>query len=319
MAPAAPDLDYDSLPPMKVRPIVESESLVGTAGAPEDRIEVRSLRTQLDFAACVELQRITWGADYNEIVPPIILKITQKVGGVAAGAFDESGRMLGCVYGITGVEQGRLIHWSHMLAVLPEARNIGIGRRLKEYQRDRLLPLGVELMYWTFDPLVARNAHLNLVRLGAEVVEYVQDMYGRTGSALHALGTDRFVVAWRLSGTGSGGIFPGDVVSGASPVVEPSSTAPIVNRGTDGGPAPAAQPLPEAPLVRIEIPDDIEGVRDRSLELAQGWQASVQRAFLWYLGAGYRVVGFQRGREAGRCHYLLSAPDNGAPSNEAAR
>src|SRR5690606_29134985 len=90
--------------PMKVRPIVESESLAGTVSVPEDRIEVRSLRTHRDFTACVELQRITWGAEYNEIVPPIILKITQKVGGVAAGAFDESGRMLGCVYGITGVE-----------------------------------------------------------------------------------------------------------------------------------------------------------------------------------------------------------------------
>lgn len=297
---------------------MESESLAGTVSVPEDRIEVRSLRTHRDFTACVELQRITWGAEYNEIVPPIILKITQKVGGVAAGAFDESGRMLGCVYGITGVERGRLVHWSHMLAVLPEVRNSGIGRRLKEYQRDQLIPLGVELVYWTFDPLVARNAYLNLVRLGAEVAEYVVDMYGRTGSSLHALGTDRFVVAWRLKGAESGRIIPGDVVSSASPVAERFPGTPIANRGPDGGPAPASQPLPEAPLVRIEIPDDIEAVLQASLELARAWQASVQRSFLWYLGAGYRVVGFERGREAGRCHYLLAAPADGASSNEAA-
>jgi len=294
---------------------VESQSLVGTVAAPEDRIEVRPLRTHQDFAACVELQRITWGAEYNEVVPPIILKITQKVGGVAAGAFDETGRMLGCVYGITGVENGRLVHWSHMLAVLPEARNSGIGRRLKEYQRDRLLPLGVELMYWTFDPLVARNAHFNLVRLGAEVTEYVVDMYGRTGSVLHVLGTDRFVAAWRLNG----GSRSGDVVSGASPVEGADLAAPIANRGPDGGPAPESQPLPSAPLVRIEIPEDIEAVRDSSLEEAKRWQKSVQRAFLWYLGAGYKVIDFRRAREAGRCHYLLAAPANGASANEAAR
>lgn len=293
----------------------ESEFQVDTAIAPEDPIEVRSLRSQDDFAACVRLQQITWGADYNEIVTPIIMKITQKVGGVAAGAFDESGRMLGFVYGITGVDSGRIVHWSHMLAVVPEARDSGIGRRLKEYQRARLVPLGVEMMYWTFDPLIARNAHFNLVRLGAEVVEYVREMYGRTGSVLHALGTDRFVVAWRLgeasavapaSGLGSGVGLADDVVSRAASLIEPSS-APIVNRGPAGDPAPASQPLPLAPLVRIEIPADIEAVRLGSLELARGWQASVQRAFLRYLGLGYRVVGFERGREAGRCHYLLSS------------
>lgn len=299
----------------------ESESLVNSAIAPEHPIEVRPLRSHEDYAACVRLQQLTWGDDYNEIVPPIILKITQKVGGVSAGAFDASGRMLACVYGMTGVEGGRLVHWSHMLAVVPEARDLGIGRRLKEYQRDRLLPLGVEVMYWTFDPLVARNAHLNLVRLGAEVVEYVRDMYGRTESALHALGTDRFVVGWRLGGgpvgangaRGEPGVaFPGDVGYRTIPLIEPTPSAPIVNRGPDGGPAPATQPLPEASLVRIEIPADIEAVRQGSLELARRWQASVQRSFLNYLERGYRVVGFQRGLEGERCHYLLSGPGAGA-------
>ena len=50
-------------------------------------------------------------------------------------------------------------------------------------------------MYWTFDPLVAKNAHLNLNLLGARVVEYVRDMYGTTTSPLHnGLATDRLIV-----------------------------------------------------------------------------------------------------------------------------
>ena len=100
------------------------------------------------------------------------------------------------MFGITGVQEGQLVHWSHMLAVERAYRDHGLGRRLKECQRELLRELGVDTIYWTFDPLVARNAHLNLNRLGTTVREYVPDMYGDTGSPLHTFGTDRFVVAW---------------------------------------------------------------------------------------------------------------------------
>ncbi|MGH7505811.1 MAG: GNAT family N-acetyltransferase, partial [Longimicrobiales bacterium] len=111
---------------------------------PEAALMIRPLKTHADFSACVALQRATWGEAYNDCVPASILKITQRVGGVAAGAFSAEGELLGFVYGLTGVEHGHLIHWSHMLAVHPEYRNHGIGRRLKEYQRDVLVRLGVE-------------------------------------------------------------------------------------------------------------------------------------------------------------------------------
>ncbi len=107
---------------------------------------------------------------------------------------------------MTGVRDGELVHWSDMLAVRPEARDHGIGRRLKLYQRSLVAELGVTQILWTFDPLVSRNAHLNLNALGARVTDYVPDMYGAdTGSALHqGIGTDRFVVAWEVSGDVSG-------------------------------------------------------------------------------------------------------------------
>ena len=107
---------------------------------------------------------------------------------------------------MTGVRDGALVHWSDMLAVGPEARDRGIGRRLKLYQRSLVAELGVTQILWTFDPLVARNAHLNLNALGARVIDYVPDMYGAdTGSTLHqGIGTDRFVVAWEVRDRGAG-------------------------------------------------------------------------------------------------------------------
>lgn len=134
-------------------------------------VEVRPLQSGDEYRACVALQRETWGADFGEVVPATILKVSQRVGGLTAGAFDETGELLGFVFGLTGLEAGRPAHWSHMLAVREDVRDLGIGRRLKEFQRDFLLPLAVEVIYWTFDPLVARNAHLNLNLLGAQVTE----------------------------------------------------------------------------------------------------------------------------------------------------
>ncbi|HSY82913.1 MAG TPA: hypothetical protein VK807_14175, partial [Gemmatimonadaceae bacterium] len=109
-----------------------------------------------------------------------------------AGAFDGDGPMLGFVFGVSGVIAGEIVHWSDMLAVHADARNRGIGRALKRFQRDAVLAMGIKTMYWTYDPLVARNAHLNLNVLGAQVTEYVPDMYGP--------GTDRFIVRWCLDG-----------------------------------------------------------------------------------------------------------------------
>jgi predicted GNAT superfamily acetyltransferase len=160
-----------------------------------DGIVIRELATHDERAAAVRLQEATWGAAFTERVPAAILLVGQKLGGVSAGAFAPDGAMLGFVFGLTGVKNGSLVHWSDMLAVREDAQGRHIGRALKHYQRDRCRALGVETMYWTFDPFVARNARLNLSRLGARVDEFVQDMYGtNTNSPAHGpLGTDRFV------------------------------------------------------------------------------------------------------------------------------
>ena len=106
-------------------------------------IDVRHLATHEEFVACVELQHKIWGAGFSERVPAAILKVSQRIGGVTAGAFDESGDIVGFVFGMTGVENGELVHWSDMLAVRADLRDHGIGRILKEFQlRTLLFPYG---------------------------------------------------------------------------------------------------------------------------------------------------------------------------------
>jgi predicted GNAT superfamily acetyltransferase len=141
-------------------------------------VHIRDFASHADRAACVALQELTWGAGFSEKIPAAMLLVAAKTGGVVAGAFDDDGRLMGFVFGVTGVRNGTLIHWSDMLAVHPAAQGHHLGERLKAYQRDACRRLGIETIYWTYDPLVARNAHLNLNRMRARVDEFVPSMYG---------------------------------------------------------------------------------------------------------------------------------------------
>ena len=240
-------------------------------------IELRSLNSDADYEAVLDLERQTWGVGFEDTVPATILMISQKMGGVLVGAFDEDGQMLGFLYGLSGFRYGRRAHWSHMLAVTREARGRGLGRELKVFQRELLLPLGVETVYWTYDPLVARNANLNLNRLGALPVEYVENMYGEdTGSKLHSgLGTDRFVVAWPILSSRVDWLITG------APAATPTRAAP---------PFTVDETLPET--VWVEVPPNIGAILHASPETAFDWRRRTRAQFQEHLGAGYEVTGF---------------------------
>jgi predicted GNAT superfamily acetyltransferase len=266
---------------------------------PADGIVIRELATHAERAAAVRLQEDTWGAGFTERVPAAILLVGQKIGGVSAGAFAPDGTLLGFVFGLTGVRDGRLVHWSDMLAVRAEARGRHLGRALKHYQRERCRLMGVETMFWTFDPLVARNANLNLCRLGARVDEFVQDMYGtNTNSRAHGpLGTDRFVASWAV---------------GTDPVPLPSDERSFRGVPVAGGP-PGDAPAPGAPLpgdrnVVVRVPADYQALLEGDLERARAWRASARRAFLHYFPLGYRVTAFLADGDRDAA-YLLTCPD----------
>jgi predicted GNAT superfamily acetyltransferase len=247
--------------------------------AAADSVTIRRVTTLAEYDECVVIERETWGGQFTEAVPTTILRIAQEVGGVTAAAFDADGHMLGFVFGITGVRNGVLSHWSDMLAVRVGARDMGIGKKLKAYQRELLLQIGVRTMYWTYDPLVARNAYLNLQQLGACVSEYRQNFYGEdTGSVMHAaLGTDRFIVAWQLGEEHEPRVPDAGWVD-----------APIID-----GILPSI--LPDSGRVRIAIPDDIFALLNSNPLVAHTWRETTRKAFITYLDRGYTVVGFARG------------------------
>lgn len=275
------DVGTDSTTPVSTQPAV---------GFPATPFALRPLASASDLRACVAVQREIWGEEFDELVPPSLILAALRVGAVALGAFEEDGTLVGFVFGLTGVRAGEVVHWSHMLGVLPGARDRGLGRRLKELQRAEVARRGVARMYWTFDPLQARNAHLNLNVLGARVVEYVPEMYGDSRSPLHrAVGTDRMVVEWLTSpdagesGAGRGG-------AAVTSVVGPDTLA----AGTAGS--------ADASEVWIEIPWNLQDVMATSPAAAWEWRVATRLRFQRALEDGYEVMRLHR--DVARCRAL---------------
>lgn len=246
-----------------------------------DGLLIRRVETLAEYHECVDIQEETWGLNFRERVPSAILMGAQKLSGVCAAAFAPGGRMLGFVFGLTGPSKGELVHWSDLLAVRAEARGGHVGERLKRYQRELVRAVGVETIYWTFDPLVARNAHLNLRRLGARASEYVVNMYGNnTGSPLHGtLETDRWVAAWDVAPAHEDA--PADPRANGVFVVDASSDGTMpVNKG-----------MSSSSVIRVAVPADFEKLTH---EQRVAWRDATRRAFLHYVALGYHVSTFQR-------------------------
>ncbi len=240
----------------------------------ETLIDIRQLFALEEFADVLRLQQFIWGFADIELLPLRFLVVVSKVGGHVFGAFDGT-EMVGFCFAIPGVKTGGqpYLH-SHMLGVLPQYHNAGIGRRLKLQQREEALSRGITLIEWTFDPLELKNAFFNVERLGAIVRRYSENQYGVTASPLHGgLPTDRCIAEWVLD-------------------------SPRVRRVLAGEPR-----LAPSPVVRIAYPADMARIRAADPAAAREIQRVNGQRFRDAFAAGLAVTGFDRTETHGT--YLL--------------
>jgi predicted GNAT superfamily acetyltransferase len=269
---------------------------------------IRHLLTIPEFREVIALEQEIWGASVPEDAVGVPLFVaTLKRGAILLGAYDGS-RLVGFVFSFPGLKDGRPMQWSHMLGVRKDYRATGIGRELKLEQRRRSLAMGIDLMEWTFDPLVAVNARLNFRRLGVVVEEYVVNAYGESASPLH-LGapTDRFIAHWQMRSPRVAAVLGG---AGAPAGGDAWADVPRVDDvgHRDGWLVCAGLDLArEEPELAVAIPPGFIDMLEHRPDLAHAWRMATREIFTTYLSKGYRVVDFMFEPGADRGTYLLRA------------
>jgi len=255
--------------------------------SPAVEVFVRQARERADYDACVRLQREVWGLSDLEITSAIQLVATVHAGGLLLVAETPGEGVVGFCYAFAALRDGAGHLHSDMLAVRTSARGLGVGLRLKWAQREEALRRGLRLVTWTFDPMRAANARLNLHHLGARARELLPDFYGETTSTLHhGLPTDRLLVLWELDSPRVVRRAAGE----AAPAVE---GAPLVNDVTwcDGLPVSSPVRLDASPAeLHLEIPADWDAVCRADAGRAREWQQVVGQAFRGLFERGYAAV-----------------------------
>ncbi|WP_411352693.1 GNAT family N-acetyltransferase [Leisingera aquaemixtae] len=216
-------------------------------------------------------QKEVWGKDDPPDNSDLMLAI-QHEGGLVAGAFKD-GRMLGFLFGFpTG--QPHIQH-SHRLAVHPDSRGMGLGLKLKWFQRDWCLKRGITLVRWTYDPLRRVNAGLNIARLGGSARTYYEDYYGEMVGINAGIPSDRLLVDWTL-------------------------TAPRVEALAKGWKTVASAGA--AYSMTVEIPKDLDGLLASDLDAAVAERLRVREEMTSAFAQGYKVDGF----DIETCRYRLT-------------
>jgi predicted GNAT superfamily acetyltransferase len=209
----------------------------------------------------------TWAKDAGTEITPNLLQAMVHSGAYLSGAFIGAD-CVGAAFAFPATTGGLHLH-SHMTAVMENHRDKGIGFSLKIDQWHWAKKNNYKEITWTFDPLVKRNAKLNLLKLGADVSAYYPNFYGDMPDALNAGDeSDRLLASWKVEGEA------------------PMSRQEII--------------AVESSDILIEIPEDIVAIRESDLAENLRWRHKVRDQFTQALDKGGQVIGF-----SANCEYVV--------------
>jgi len=237
---------------------------------------IRPCETQEEFEACVALQKQVFGYAEGEAYPQRLFVNLTHIGGHLLGAFTLDSELVGFVASMPAWHgDGRYYH-SLSLGVLPGHENRGLGRALKLAQRKAALAARIDCIEWTYDPLRAKNAFLNIERLGAIARRYLPNYYGRVESRLQqGLPSDRLMAEWWLRST-------------------------RVKRALAGS---APRSSRKKPAATVAIPSDFAALADRDPAAARARQSLVREQLQQCFARGLAITGLTR--DGSTCSYLL--------------
>ncbi|MGW8142966.1 MAG: hypothetical protein ACWGN2_01140 [Anaerolineales bacterium] len=296
----------------------------------ENKWQIRFLDKINELQMVEELQRIVWPGSETDVVPAHLLITAVHNGGLVLGALPpgedntEVDELIGFVFGFPGLystpDGPRPKHCSHMLGVRPDYRGQRLGFSLKRAQWQMVRHQGIDRITWTFDPLLSRNAHLNISLLGAVCGTYLRELYGEMRDGLNiGLPSDRFEVDWwvntqrvkrRLSRKARLNLDLAHFIAAGAEVINPTKL------NQKGWPIPvepaslSANKLAEdqnSLILLVEIPADFLALKEADIGLAKEWRLASREIFEKLFVDGYLVTDFIHLRgEYPRSYYVLS-------------
>lgn len=226
---------------------------------PESTFEIHTLETAAEMASIVTVFQQVWGT-VTPIVNVELLCAISHSGGYVSAVHDGAGRVVGASFGFLARHQGEWALHSHVTGILPGLQHTGVGRAIKQHQRDWAAERNIPWITWTFDPLVRRNAWFNIAVLGAHVTEYLVNFYGTMTDSINSNDeSDRLAVAWPTDA---------DV---ARPATPPGTTR-----------------------IEIATPEDIVVLRRIDPDEAMRWRLELRAELGDRLAAGAVVTDFTR-------------------------
>ncbi|GAA4524298.1 GNAT family N-acetyltransferase [Amycolatopsis samaneae] len=260
-------------------------------------VRIREVAEPGELRELNELFRDIWRPDPGN--PPLteeLLRVLAHTGNYVGGAF-LGDRLVGAAVGLFAAPATGALH-SHITGVGAAARGRSVGFALKLHQRAWALERGLARITWTFDPLVRRNAHFNLVKLGARPARYLPDFYGPMDDHINGGGaTDRLLISWELAGEDVEAACAGN----PRPAVPPPHAARVL-ANEDGRPEPEKA---DAPVVLVDTPADIEGLRTGDPACAALWRERMREALCDRMAGGAAITGFTREGQ-----YVLRTPED---------
>ena len=227
-------------------------------------IQVKNLVDLQDQDSARKIFDLTWLMDAGTEITPNLLQAMIHSGSYLSGAFIDN-KIVGAAFAFPATNNGLHLH-SHMTAVLPEFRDKGVGYALKIDQWNWAKKSNYPHLSWTFDPLVRRNAKLNIVKLGVEIFAYYPNFYGEMPDALNAGDeSDRLMVSWRTN-------------------IDAPKAKELINDPHPGD-------------ILIKIPEDIVAIRSKNQSESMNWRRRVREQFMAAFEKNGKVIGFSANSE----------------------
>jgi len=283
----------------------------------------RRLEKPEEFRQLEETHRAAFGGEVAT-VPPALLRSLQDNGGLVLGAFADI-YLAGFSLGTLGWDGTTLYHYSYVTAVRPEYQNHHVGFRLKAFQRDEVLKLGLPEIRWTTDPLRSRHAYLTIRRLGARPDRYLTHYFGQLADGLHrGMETDQVRVVWTLTAPHVESRLAGQIPSPADDERRWTGSSAIVETepGESGLRVPTTVQEPTGARAHLEIPFDLDLLREHDPGAVRTWRHAVRDAFraagdLGYVVDDFATVTLEHERRS--FYFLTASPPAAAPESAPAR